>query len=105
MFSSFTNRYTPTPIKARRPLWPNKSKFTKKNFSFALILLLLTIISVYFILFQSNGMEVSNENLMADNQSLNWNDATTIYQFKIEKLNNKFLYLSTLKNKVVLVLK
>jgi hypothetical protein len=99
----WSSRYT--PIKARRPLWQKKSKLTKNNFSFACILLLASLTVVYFFLFHSNEVEISNENHLADNQTLNWNDASTIYQFKIENLNNKFLYLSTLKKKVVLVLK
>jgi hypothetical protein len=103
MFSSGYIKILP-----RRPLWPKKSRYNKKNFVLVIILFLffLTIPFVYYSDFNIKKiLTFSNDNQLADNQSNNWENATSIYQFKIETLDNKYLYLSSLKNQVILIIK
>jgi hypothetical protein len=95
-------------IKPRRPLWPKKSRYNKKNFVFVITLFLffLTIPFLYYSIFNIKKiLTFSNDNHLADNQSNNWKNATSIYQFKIETLDKKYLYLSSLKNQVILIIK
>ena len=42
---------------------------------------------------------------LADNQELNWINATSVNDFKIEKLDGSYFYLSEIKNKVLLIIK
>jgi hypothetical protein len=103
MFSSGYIKILP-----RRPLWPKKSRYNKKYFVPVIILFLffLTIPFVYYSYFNIKKiLTFSNDNQLADNQTNNWENATSIYQFKIETLDNKYLYLSSLKNQVILIIK
>jgi hypothetical protein len=89
-------------IRCRRPLHKNqKNNFLIKTSFCALFLAFVLIIVVI------NWQNFQNHriNSKADNQTLNWINAESIYEFKIQKLDESFLYLSELKNKVLLIVK
>jgi hypothetical protein len=89
-------------IKCRRPLHKNKNKN-----SLILITMCGVFFSILFLFFLLNWQKIQNFpiNSRADNQTLNWMNAENIYEFKIQKLDESYLYLSELKNKVLLILK
>ena len=49
--------------------------------------------------------ETIQDNFRANNQSENWMLAENIYQFKIQQLDDEYFYISSLKNKVILLIK
>jgi hypothetical protein len=89
-------------IKCRRPLHKNQNKK-----SLIIISIFGIIFALLFFLCLLNWQKIRNFqiNSKADNQYLNWMNAENIYEFKIQKLDESYLYLSELKNKVLLIVK
>jgi hypothetical protein len=89
-------------LRCRRPLY----KYQKNN-SFIKLSICAIFVAFVLIILVINWQKIQNHriNSKADNQTLNWNNAESIYEFKIQKLDESFLYLSELKNKVLLIVK
>ncbi len=89
-------------IKCRRPIHENAES---KGFVNASLCGVVISIFIFSLLFNWQKIENYKINTRADNQTLNWMNANSIYEFKIQKLDDKFLYLSEFKNKVLLIVK
>jgi len=63
------------------------------------------IVGFFFAYFTSCFFYTNDEISNADNQTLNWMHADNIYNFKLKKLDGNFVYLSELKNRVLLIVK
>ena len=87
-------------LRCRRPL----HKYQKNNSLLSICALFVAFVLIILVI---NWQKIQNHriNSKADNQTLNWNNAESIYEFKIQKLDESFLYLSELKNKVLLIVK
>jgi hypothetical protein len=85
-------------LKCRKPIHENAKSKSFLNGVF---------ITIFLFCLLSNWQKIENYkiNSRADNQTLNWMNANSIYEFKIQKLDDTFLYLSEFKNKVLLIVK
>ena len=96
----------------RRPLYISKNN-SNNNLLISIIACALVATLIYgfaFIYYSESDtlkidVETIADNLRANNQSENWMLADNIYQFKIQQLDDEYFYMSSLKNKVILIIK
>jgi hypothetical protein len=99
-------------IKPRRPLYYYKEEKKRHKRLMKIFIALICILPYLFcvIYFSTNNnladqIIISTNKDLADNQALNWINATSVNDFKIEKLDGGYFYLSEIQNKVLLILK
>jgi len=88
----------------RRPIRPEPSK-NKSNQLIKVFFVVGIIIQIIIFSAACYFLKVPFDVIKANNQAVNWKNASSIYQFKIEKLDNQFFYLYELKNKAILIVK
>lgn len=85
----------------RRPLHQKKPRNKIKKILVVIFLVSAIFFSTIFLFLKKT---TPLDKIAADNQTFNWEGATSIYQFKIQSLKNEYFYLYDDK-KVILIVK